>query len=258
MNWQVKTRVWGRESIDSGWCIQGGQIDRIYYVHSGKINVEFNNKTMQLVPGYLYLIPQSVPFTAYVSDGDIVDHSFFDFVPIPCFLFQNVFQFAVTDYPLLQRWLNFAGEICQTYVDRRWEPEVLDMVNSNIQSLLFVLSQITELPAMKDPRIQDTMLYIQNHLDEMLTVESLASRLFLNKHYFTRLFTYNTGQSPHRYIQNQRMNLAVSLLKMGHSAKETSEACGFGSYCAFARAFQSTYGCPPTQYLQNAKKQIFG
>lgn len=249
MNWQVKTRVWGRQVPDADWCIRGGQIDRIYYVHSGKINIEINHKPTQLVSGYLYLLPQSVSFTATVPADEPMDHSFFDFDAIPCFHYREVYKFAVADYPLIQKWLDFADEIHQVYGARRWEPEVLHMIDSCVQNLLFILSQITDLPFMSDARILDSLIYIQDHLDETLTVETLAARHFLDKHYFTRLFTQNTGQSPHKYIQNKRLNLAVSLLKKGLSAKEAAEICGFGSYGAFAKAFRVNYGCPPTRYL---------
>ena len=250
MNWQIKTRVWGRTIPKSGWRIRGGQINRIYYVHSGKVNIEIDHKPTQLLPGHLYLLPESVSFTACMSDDDPLDHTYFDFDAIPCFLFQGVLEIAVADHPLIQKWLDLAEEIFRTYFGQHWEPEVLDVVNSSLQNLLFILSQTAELPVMNDPRILDTMLYIQDHLEEPLSVETLAARLFLDKHYFTRLFSHNTGQPPHRYIQNKRLNRSVFLLQKGLTGKEIAEACGFGSYSAFARAFRACYHCPPTRYLE--------
>ena len=60
MHWQIKTRVWGRIIPNAGWHIQNGHINRIYYIPSGKAYVQINQKTMQLIPGYLYLLPEGI------------------------------------------------------------------------------------------------------------------------------------------------------------------------------------------------------
>lgn len=250
MNWQVKTRVWGRTVPKPGWCIPCGHINRIYYIHSGTAYIDADHKRMQLRPGYLYLLPEGIRFTAWMDDGDPVDHTYFDFDLLPCLYFQQILEIHVSEYSLIQKWLDLAEGFFQTYFCKRYDTAVLDVINASLQNLLFILSGITEFPAINDVRILDTLIYIQDHLEKPLSVETLSARFFLDKHYFIRLFSQCTGQSPHRYIQNKRMNRAVFLLQKGLSAKQTAEACGFGSYSAFARAFYTCYGCSPNRYLE--------
>lgn len=249
MNWQTSIRVWGRTIPQSDWRIRNGHINRIYYIHSGEAYLEINQTPMRLRPGYLYLLPEHLPFTAYMSEEHPLDHTYFDFDAIPCFHFQEILELPVKEYPLIQKWLDYVLELFHHFQGHHWEPEILAIANSCLQELLWILSQITELPVITDTRILDTLLYIQDHLDEPLSVDALAARQFLDKHYFIRLFARSTGQPPHSYIQSKRMNRAASLLQSGRSATEVSELCSYGSYSAFARAFKDYYGCAPTHYL---------
>lgn len=120
------------------------------------------------------------------------------------------------------------------------------MVNAMIPCLLWMIPHIEILSVTNDTRILETLHYIHNIFDKALTVEDLAARIFLDKNYFIRLFTKNTGQTPHSYIRSQRLNRAMTLLQKGIPAKNVSEQCGYDSYCAFSRAFKSHYGYPPT------------
>lgn len=248
MNWQIKTRVWGHVIPRPGWHLGNRRINRIYYIHSGEAYVETEQKRIPLRPGYLYILPENIHLEAGMSDENPMDHTYFDFDAIPCFHFQDIIELPVADYPLIQKWLELSEEILRTYNGQQWKPEILSMINLSLQNLLFILSGITELPVVKDPRILDTLIFIQEHLSERMTVEELADRVFLDKHYFIRLFARSTGQPPHNYIQSKRMNRAAALLQRGISATETAERCGYGSYSTFARAFQDYYGCAPTKY----------
>ena len=258
MHWQTGIRVWGRTTPNPGWQIRNGHINRLYYIHSGEAYLDVQDARIPLLPGHLYLLPENAPFTASMSDQDPLDHTYFDFEVIPGFQLQEILEFPVSQYPLIQKWLDYVTAIYEQYCPKHWDPEILMLANSCLQELLWILSQITDLPSVSDPRILDTMLYIQEHLTESLTVELLADRLFLDKHYFIRLFSRNTGQPPHNYIQGKRLNLAASLLQKGISATETAEQCGYGSYSTFARAFKDCYGCSPTGYLQSHRQVNFG
>ena len=110
MHWQIKTRVWGRIIPNAGWHIQNGHINRIYYIHSGKVYVQINQKTMQLIPGYLYLLPEGIRFTAWMSEDAPMDHTYFDFDVMPYFHLQQILQIKVADYPLIEKWLDLAEE----------------------------------------------------------------------------------------------------------------------------------------------------
>lgn len=85
-------------------------------------------------------------------------------------------------------------------------------------------------------KIVDVCEYINNHLNEELSVEKLADQFFISKYYFMRLFKEHSGVSLHQYIIEKRVIYALSLQNAGYSIKESSELAGFNDYSTYLRA----------------------
>jgi len=129
LNWQIKTRSWGRTVPHSEWRIRNNHINRIYYIHSGQVYVETNGKCVRLLPGHLYLLPEELPFEAWTRVDDPMDHTFFDFDAIPCLLQQEIVDIPVEAHPVIQKWLEFMQELYRTYRAKWWEREILEIVS---------------------------------------------------------------------------------------------------------------------------------
>jgi AraC-like DNA-binding protein len=89
--------------------------------------------------------------------------------------------------------------------------------------------------------------YIQSHISDQLTADTLAARLYLSKFHFHRLFTGMTGVPVARYIREQKLHYALLLL-VGTDARVTDIAygLGFNSHDAFTRAFRQAYHETPS------------
>ena len=98
----------------------------------------------------------------------------------------------------------------------------------------------------KDARIGRIMSYIDTHLGEELSVESIAEQFYLSKFHMMRLFRSGTGTSVNAYIIQRRLMLARELIAQGIPATESCFRAGFGSYSAFTRAYGKYYGTTPT------------
>lgn len=59
----------------------------------------------------------------------------------------------------------------------------------------------------------DCMEWVQEHLDEALTVGELAARSAMSPRTFARRFVATTGTTPHQWLQRQRVTLAQRLLE---------------------------------------------
>lgn len=95
-------------------------------------------------------------------------------------------------------------------------------------------------------RIRDILRYIDGHLTEDITIDSLSERFFISKYHMMRLFRKETGQSIHGYLSDRRLLYARERMKEGMSATESCFRCGFGSYSAFVRAYNKRFGTTPT------------
>ena len=97
-----------------------------------------------------------------------------------------------------------------------------------------------------DSRVRQIMAYMDAHLTEELTVQTIAERFYLSKYHMMRLFRSGTGSSIIGYITRQRLMLARELIASGLPATESCFRAGFGSYSSFTRAYGKYFGTTPT------------
>jgi len=261
MNWQVFTYGWGRAATENDdWSPPEKRINRIYYIHGGKGFYEAEGELRPLEHNKLYVLPDTIHIQVSQDRSDPMDHTFFDFDMVPGFSFKNMVCIDVTRHPMIKSMLETFQEIIRYYKadnTKLWSTEVLEMVNSLLPNLLWMISKVEDLSFISDTRIKETLKYILDNLHRELTVEELSARVFLEKNYFIRLFAQNTGRTPHAYIRNCRMHYAVTLLRKGLLAKTVAQQCGYESYCAFSRAFKAYYGCPPTEFLDTIPRSQY-
>ena len=98
----------------------------------------------------------------------------------------------------------------------------------------------------QNARIVEMLRYIDAHLAEDLTIESLAEEFFISKYHMMRQFRQETGQSIHAYLSDRRLLHARDLINQGFSATESCFRSGFGSYSSFTRAYAKRFGTTPT------------
>lgn len=99
------------------------------------------------------------------------------------------------------------------------------------------------------PKIPRAVNYICTHLQEPLTVKTLAADAHLSADYFSKLFQQETGERPLEFIQRKRIEraqflLVTSSLPVAIVAKET----GFEDLSYFSRTFKNLTGYTPAVY----------
>ncbi|MBQ6465972.1 MAG: helix-turn-helix domain-containing protein [Oscillospiraceae bacterium] len=101
--------------------------------------------------------------------------------------------------------------------------------------------------APQDPKIAQTLSFINENLGRELTVDALAERVYLSRYHFMRLFKQQTGSTVHAYVRQKRLLSAARLIREGVPAGQAAADCGFNDYSAFNRAFRETFGVSPGQ-----------
>lgn len=97
---------------------------------------------------------------------------------------------------------------------------------------------------------------IRSEYQNALTVDGIASRLHVNRCYFSEVFKTVTGVSPKKYLDDFRMEKAAELLtKRGVNVSVTAISVGFSDVFAFSRAFKRHYGISPSKYVEKYKIQ---
>ena len=93
--------------------------------------------------------------------------------------------------------------------------------------------------------------YLDQHYNEKITLDDLASRFFISKNYLTRVFKEQLGMSVKDYIQVLRITHAKQLLRTtDKTAEDIGIECGFGTLFYFSRVFKEKEGISPIGYRE--------
>ena len=98
----------------------------------------------------------------------------------------------------------------------------------------------------RDHRVLEMIGYLDAHLTEDISIETLAEQFFVSKYHMMRRFRQETGTTIHAYLSDRRLLLARDHIRQGIPATEACFLCGFQSYSAFSRAYSKLFGVTPT------------
>ena len=100
-------------------------------------------------------------------------------------------------------------------------------------------------------RVSPILDYIRDNLSSPLTLDQIAARFYLSKHYLCRIFKAATGFSVMEYIIYSRVLLARQFLQEGVSVQQAGERAGFSDNSHFIRTFGHLTGVSPGRYAKN-------
>jgi AraC-like DNA-binding protein len=102
----------------------------------------------------------------------------------------------------------------------------------------------------KSNLIDGIIEYINNHIEEDITVDRLSEEFYLSKFHLSREFKKHTGTTIHRYIVQKKLIQAKELILEEIPVIDVYKQCGFGDYSNFFRAFKNEYGVTPKQFYE--------
>lgn len=87
---------------------------------------------------------------------------------------------------------------------------------------------------------------VNANLDGEVSLDSLARECGLSTSHFSRAFRQSTGESPHQWLLQRRVDKSKDLLRNSRlSLSEIALACGFSDQSHFTRVFSRTVGISP-------------
>ncbi len=101
---------------------------------------------------------------------------------------------------------------------------------------------------------------IRNYPDENLELDQYLRSLPFNYDYLRKLFKNEAGVTPHRFLNDTRLQAAAERLsrsdKNGANISEISHLCGFREPLYFSKAFRKKYGVSPSRYQEEKQKAL--
>lgn len=249
---------------------------RLYYCDGGEAYTKVHGSTYRLRPGYLYLMP---PFTHY-SDWST---GYFSHDYMHIYIHQEVSSqsiFELLDMPIevkaseadircIQRVLEInqgitlpkpysnpkvydnQASLVRRLSDSRKQP--LWQTSETSGLLLILLSRFMQEACEKtseiDERIQNTVVYIREHIHEPLSTKDLSARIYLSGDHFERLFKSEMGCTPTDYIKRVKIEAAEIMLAVRPtSIKDIAYTLSFESPSYFNKVFKGITGMTPSEY----------
>ncbi|MFN0049131.1 MAG: helix-turn-helix domain-containing protein [Cytophagales bacterium] len=121
----------------------------------------------------------------------------------------------------------------------------IEVIRYVIANGLFVEQLATNVTYFKDPRLIDIFGYIKDHLGGDLSNQQLANVANVSEDYVGQYFKMLTGINPQDYIEYQRMEAAVNLLRTSKlSIREIGKDIGYKDTAYFCRRFKMMFGIP--------------
>ncbi len=91
--------------------------------------------------------------------------------------------------------------------------------------------------------------FIEERLDEALTLDRLSAEARLSPFHFAKMFRISFGLPPHRYLDARRIERAKRLLRTERAEpSQVALSCGYASQSHFGRAFKTATGMTPGQW----------
>ncbi|MSS09201.1 MULTISPECIES: helix-turn-helix domain-containing protein [Clostridia] len=133
-------------------------------------------------------------------------------------------------------------------------------LNSELQihSFMLLLNRITYDMLHQVPAVYENVLYlnlcdyINNHLEENLSLDHLASFFYASKYHISHVFKDNMGISLHQYILKKRLQASKNGILSGIPFGDLYHQYGFSDYTSFYRAFKKEFGLSPKEFREQA------
>lgn len=111
------------------------------------------------------------------------------------------------------------------------------------------LSPLLINQAAASDRLHDVQFWLIENCAQDLSVEALAARYAMSPRNFTRRFTDTFGETPAKYVEKIRVNVAtIRLEETEQSLEAIAIACGFSCADTMRRAFLRITGYTPSEF----------
>ena len=128
-----------------------------------------------------------------------------------------------------------------------------DIENKLIDNIAKLIEIIKEYSLnQSDNIVQRACEYVLNHIDEDITLTSIASNLNISKNYLCSIFKQQTGENFLEYATKAKMERAKILLKKyDYKVYEVSDLLGYKETSYFSKLFKKHTGYTPAEYKKN-------
>lgn len=233
----------------------------IVYVYNGKGTFFIGDVFYDMQQGDVFLIPNNTIHRALPNKDDPVTSTIIFFSPTLIYkdMVDDSFSYLHL-FDLTKKTKNYKISLPQKKQVKMEEQLELILQETNSRSMgsrhacLLTVHQIildlyriringkqelSEGKSYSSEWMKDILIYINEHMDEPLTLTILAQKALVSPAHFSRVFKETTGIGLVVYLNTKRIIKAKELLlETNHTIAHIAEMCGFESMPQFYRTFK--------------------
>lgn len=209
-------------------------------VVNGDITVAIEGEPLHLTENQLLIIPpfffHSVVANKLGSYFRITALFDFDFIPEPL---RNGFIKQVRKATVEAATIKKIKEICQSEHQEFFAPLLHSLMNEIFYDAYKAESAFDEIKL--DEFLENTFHYIDEHLQEKISLDDLAKVTSRSKSSFCHLFKEKMNISPKQYILKKKIALASKLIYDGVPITKAAKQVGYDNYSDFYRFYRKHF-----------------
>lgn len=241
---------WTTKNLATAFC-------RLYIPETGRGHLRCGEESLELVPGYAYLLPPELPISYDCPDS--LQKLFFHL----SFLSPDHYDLffgckRILRIPLPQARL---AEFISLYHNQSYYSCL--KIKQQLYGLMLELYH--QIPASRQqipfysPYVRETIDYIHRNLSAQLTVGELAKRQYISRTTLNKYFREELGITVGRYIDDQLLMHAKALLcHTDDSIGGISSRLGFNDPFYFSNKFKALCGFTPRAYRKTHTETTAG
>ncbi len=223
---------------------------QLVYTEGGRVYITANDKIWYLPSRHYIWIPAGVEHSMKISTPSVQLWTIYfpDWEDEPDF-FKRIGIYPVNNMLLEEIYFtkNWVGHITRENKSRYF-------FVSGIKAILPEINDYSlpfDLPVPKDERLSKVVGYMQNNLNEHITITNMAKQHGMSESTLARLFKKDLKMSFISYLGTLRILRSIELLAAGKlNIKEICYEVGYESVPTFSNIFKKSVGVRPTTYLK--------
>jgi len=235
-------------------------VNKLYYIQEGEGYIKAGNQIYYPKPGDLCLLPADV----VQSYGTINTNTYGKYWCHFTAKIDNFNLFQLLEMPVMISISDHEGlkgkfeRLVHHHKSEDWTSE-LQLQSAFLEIMAMMLEQAEDV-TIKTPatssfeKLNVVLTYIEEHLSENITVDTLAQLVHFHPNYFIRMFKNTTGLSPIQYVNRKRMDKGRQLLSFTSlSISAIAESLGMDA-TYFSRLFKEYMALSPSEYRELSLK----
>ena len=235
----------------------------LLYLLCGDLTYKIEGRAYQVHPGDLILIPPNDIHILQIGSGFDYERMVFHFNP-------ELLERMLRDFPGQMpsfKWDIYnpviPGEICRRFEIYELLLSMVESPESHPYRLPYTVAKMIELairldkifadgdlamvqPVTVDPMIQHVIEYIDGHITQPISLDELASELYVSKSTLCHRFRAYINVTVNRYITVKKIYYAAELIQNGMPATAAAMAVGYSNYTTFFYNYKQIIGTSPT------------